>query len=214
MAIVLEPYFVTKRIRRKFRASRALCNGKSLWGSERDPVHSRPYRPGQHGATSFPRISAYREQLFAKQRLKRYYGNITEKQFKKIYKEAARKSGDTGENFIVLLESRLDAFIYRCKYVPTVFAARQFVNHGHVLVNGKRVTIPSYVLTPGDVVEVRERSRNIEMYNTAVDSKTRDVPDYISVDGPKAVYQRYPTFSEVPYPVIMDPNLIIEYYSM
>ncbi|HBQ22163.1 MAG TPA: 30S ribosomal protein S4, partial [Alphaproteobacteria bacterium] len=150
-----------------------------------------------------------------KQKLKGYYGSVSEKQFRAIYDEADRRRGDTGENLIGLLESRLDALVYRAKFVPTVFAARQFVNHGHVMVNGKKVNIPSYRLRAGDVVEVRERSRDMNLVLEAVQSAERDIPDYLDVDQQKmsATFVRIPTMADVPYPVQMEPNLVVEYYS-
>ncbi|MCX7356569.1 MAG: 30S ribosomal protein S4, partial [Alphaproteobacteria bacterium] len=154
-------------------------------------------------------------QLVAKQKLRMYYGNITEKQFRKTYEEAARRKGNTAENLIGLLESRLDAVVYRCKFVPTVFSARQFVNHGHVKVNGKRVTIPSYLVKVGDVLEVRDRAKTMPIVLEALASGERDTPDYLEVDakGMTAKYARIPTLSDVPYPVQMEPNLVVEYYA-
>jgi small subunit ribosomal protein S4 len=178
-------------------------------------VNRREYGPGEQGQRRRGKLSDYGIQLRAKQKLKGYYGNITEKQFKATYREATRQKGDTGENLIGLLERRLDAAVYRAKFVPTVFAARQFVNHGHVSVNGRRVTIPSFRLKVGDVVEVREKSREIAMVIEAKDSAERDLPDYMDVDTSKmrATLSRVPTLADVPYPVQMEPNLVIEYYS-
>jgi small subunit ribosomal protein S4 len=147
--------------------------------------------------------------------LKGYYGNITEKQFRRTYEEAVRRRGDTIENLIGLLEQRLDAVVYRLKFVPTVFASRQFISHGHVSVNGQRVTIPSYRVREGDVIEVRERSREVPMLLEAIESPERDVPDYLDVDYGKmrGTFVRVPAFAEVPYPVQMEPNLVVEFYS-
>ena len=178
-------------------------------------MNSRSYGPGQHGQRRKGKLSDFGVQLHAKQKLKGYYGNINEKQFRKVYEEAVRRRGDTGENLIGLLESRLDAVVYRSKFVLTVFQARQFINHGHVLVNGKRVTIPSYRLRVGDVVQVRERSRDTGIVQEAIASTERDVPEYLAVDFDqmKSTYNMVPKLSDVPYPVQMEPNLVVEYYS-
>ena len=206
---------MSKRHAVKYKISRRL--GESLWGRAKDPVNRRSYGPGQHGAASKgkKKLSDYGTQLHAKQKLKGYYGNITEKQFVKLYDEARRMKGDNSENLIGLLESRLDAVIYRMCVVPTVFAARQFVNHGHVKVNGKRVNIASYRLSEGDVVEVRERSKQLVMVMEAIQSPEREVPDYIDMDDKalKATFTRMPKLSDVPYPVKMEPNLVVEFYS-
>ncbi len=204
---------MTKRIEAKYKISRRL--GTSLWGRAKDPVNRRVYGPGQHGAARRRKMSDFGLQLRAKQALKGYYGNITEKQFRRIYAEAVRRRGDTGEILVGLLESRLDAFVYRMGVVPTVFAARQFVNHGHIKVNGKRVNIPSYRLKAGDIVTVNEKSREIPMVLQSMGSPERKVPDYIQMDDSKmeAKYLRVPAFSEIPYAMIMEPNLVIEYYS-
>ena len=189
--------------------------GENIWGRAKSPVNRRNYGPGQHGQRRKGKLSDFGIQLRAKQKLKGYYGSVSEKQFRAIYDEADRRRGDTGENLIGLLESRLDALVYRAKFVPTVFAARQFVNHGHVLVNGKKVNIPSYRLRIGDVVEVRERSRNMNLVLEAVQSTEREIPDYLDVDQQKlsATFVRIPMMADVPYPVQMEPNLVVEYYS-
>ncbi len=206
---------MSKRHAVKYKISRRL--GESLWGRAKDPVNRRSYGPGQHGAASKGKrkLSDYGTQLRAKQKLKGYYGNITEKQFIKLYDEARRLKGDNSENLIGLLESRLDAVIYRMCVVPTVFAARQFINHGHVKVNGKRVNITSYRLSPGDVVEVKERSKQLTMVLEAMQSPERDVPEYIDMDEKalKATFTRQPKLSDVPYPVKMEPHLVVEFYS-
>lgn len=204
---------MSKRVAAKYKVSRRL--GVNLWGRAKDPINRREYAPGQHGANRRRKTSDYGLQLKAKQKLKGYYGNITEKQFRRIYAEAVRRRGDTGENLVGLLESRLDAFVYRMGVVPTVFAARQFVNHGHVLVNGKRVNIASYRLTSGDVVTVRERSRELLIVQEALQNPERSVPDYIEFNEKKleGKYVRLPQLSEVPYAAVMEPNLVIEYYS-
>ena len=204
---------MSKRHSAKYKLDRAM--GENLWGRPKSPVNRRSYGPGQHGQRRKSKVSDFGLQLKAKQKLKGYYGNITEKQFVRIYGEAARRKGNTSENLISLLESRLDAVVYRAKFVPTVWAARQFVNHGHVLVNGKRVNIASYRVKPGDTVEIRERSRNMALVLEALQSAERDTPDYITVDGKgmAATFVRAPELSEVPYPVKMEPNLVIEFYA-
>ena len=203
---------MTKRTESKYKIDRRL--GVNLWGRAKSPFNVRAYGPGQHGQRR-SKPSDYGLQLTAKQKLKGYYGNITERQFARLYAEAVRRRGDTSENLIGLLESRLDAVVYRMKFVATVFAARQFVNHGHVLVNGKRVNIPSYLTKPGDVVEVRQKSRELPIVIEATQSAERDIPEYIQVDhkAMKGTYVRVPTLLEVPYPVHMEPNLVVEFYS-
>lgn len=204
---------MSKRIEAKYKIDRRL--GENIWGRPKSPVNRREYGPGQHGQRRRGKLSDFGVQLRAKQKLKGHYGNITEKQFRGIYREASRMRGDTGENLIGLLERRLDAAVYRAKFVPTVFAARQFVNHGHVLVNGRRVTIPSYRLKDGDKIEVREKSRQMGLVLEAVQSPERDVPDYIDADHDKlkATLVRAPQLGDVPYPVHMEPNLVVEFYS-
>lgn len=202
---------MSKRIQSKYKIDRRM--GENIWGRAKSPVNSREYGPGQHGQRRKGKLSDFGIQLRAKQKLKGYYGNITEKQFRRYYAEADRRKGDTGENLIGILECRLDAVVYRAKFVPTVFSARQFVSHGHVLVNGKRCNIPSRMVKPGDVVEVREKSRGIPMVIEAGQSPERETPEYVAVDGFKAEYVRVPSLDEVPYPVIMEPNLVVEFYS-
>ncbi len=203
---------MTKRVRSKYKLNRRL--GENLWGRPKSPVNRREYGPGQHGQRR-RKPSDFGTQLSAKQKLKGYYGNITEKQFRRVYAEAVRRRGDTSENLIGLLERRLDAVIYRMKFVQTVFAARQFVSHGHVSVNGRRVTIASYRVAEGDVVEVKEKSRQMVMVLEAIDSAERDIPDYVEVDyrNMRGTFTRVPKFADVPYPVRMEPNLVIEFYS-
>ncbi len=188
--------------------------GDNLWGDNNSPFNKRSYRPGQHGQRK-AKVTDYGQQLIAKQKMKVYYGNISEKQFGKYYAEAIRRSGDAAENLIGLLESRLDNLVYKAKFVPTVFAARQFVNHGHVTVNGKKVNIPSYMVKAGDVIEVREKSKSMNMVINALESQTRDWPTYLEVDAKKmkATYTFIPKFEDVPYAAVMEPNLVIEYYS-
>ena len=205
---------MTKRTAAKYKIDRRM--GENIWGRAKSPVNRREYGPGQHGQRRKGKLSDFGTQLRAKQKLKGYYGDLTEKQFKRIYIEAARQTGDTGETLIGLLERRLDAVVYRAKFVPTIFAARQFVNHGHVEVNGKRVNIASYRLREGDVVSVREKSRQLATILEAVELVERDVPDYIEADHSKltARLTRIPALSDVPYPVVMEPNLVVEYYAM
>ncbi len=185
-----------------------------IWGNPNSSVAKREYAPGQHGQRR-KKPTDYGAQLSAKQKLKTYYGNVSEKQFYKYYVEAIRRSGDAAENLIGLLESRLDNVVYKSKFVPTIFAARQFVNHGHVTVNGKKVNIPSYVLKAGDVVEVRSKSKQLPIVLSALESTSRDVPSYIELDAKKAVakYAFVPKFEDVPYASLMQPNLVIEFYS-
>ena len=203
---------MSKRQTSKYKICRRL--GVNLWGRPKSPTNRRDYGPGQHGQRR-RKPSDFGVQLSAKQRLRGYYGNITEKQFRRYYKTAGDCKGDTGENLIGLLERRLDAVVYRMKFVPTVFAARQFVSHGHILVNGHRVTIPSYLVKDEDHVVVRERSRQLPLVLEAIDSPERDVPDYLEVDHDRMEgrFIRAPKLVDVPYPVQMEPNLVIEFYS-
>jgi small subunit ribosomal protein S4 len=204
---------MTKRSESKYKLDRRM--GQNIWGRPRSPVNRREYGPGQHGQRRKGKLSDYGVQLRAKQKLRGYYGNISERQFRGIYEEAIRMKGDSGAHLIGLLERRLDALIYRAKFVPTVFAARQFVNHGHVKVNSRRVTIPSYRVKVGDLVEVKERSKQLALVIEATHLPERDVPDYIEVDHTRmtARLARIPVPGEVPYPVMMEPHLVVEYYS-
>jgi small subunit ribosomal protein S4 len=204
---------MTKRAEAKYKIDRRM--GQNIWGRPKSPVNRREYGPGQHGQRRKGKLSDFGTQLKAKQKLKGYYGNISEKQFRKYYAEAIRMKGDSGDNLIGLLERRLDAVIYRAKFVPTVFAARQFVNHGHIKVNGKRVNIASYQVKIGDMIEIKETSREIILVLEAKQLAERDVPDYYEVDHTKmsAKVMRIPLPADVPYPVIMEPNLVIEFYS-
>jgi small subunit ribosomal protein S4 len=204
---------MSKRSSAKYKLDRRM--GQNVWGRPKSPVNKREYGPGQHGQRRKTKLSDFGTQLKAKQKLKGYYANISERQFRRIYDEASRMKGDTSQNLIGLLESRVDAIIYRAKFVPTPFAARQFVSHGHVRVNGKKVNIPSYRCKVGDVVEVRERSKQLGLVLESIELAERDVPDYIEADHAKmtARYARLPAFSDVPYPVVMEPNLVIEFYS-
>lgn len=202
-----------KRPQAKYKIDRRL--GCNLWGRPKSPYNSRQTGPGQHGANRRGKMSDYGTQLQAKQKLKGHYGSIGEKRFRRYYEQANNMRGDTGQNLIGLLERRLDAVVYRAKFVPTVFAARQFVNHKHVTVNGKIVNIGSYQVKEGDVIEVREKSRQLPLVIQAVESPERDVPEYLEVDhkAMKATFLRVPTLDEVPYAVQMEPHLIVEFYS-
>jgi small subunit ribosomal protein S4 len=204
---------MSKRHSAKYKIDRRM--GENIWGRPKSPINARSYGPGQHGQRRKQKISDFGLQLRAKQKLKGDYGNLTEKQFSRIYEEAARRKGNTSENLISLLESRLDAIVYRAKFVPTPFAARQFVNHGHILVNGKRVNIPSFRVKVGDVVQVREKSRNMALVLEALQLSERDTPDYVEVDAKAmtAKYIRMPELAEVPYPVKMEPHLVVEFYA-
>jgi small subunit ribosomal protein S4 len=204
---------MTKRVESKYKINRRL--GVNLWGRAKSPINKREYGPGQHGQRRKQKPTDFGVQLMAKQKLKGYYGNISEKQFRKYYDEAVRRKGDTSENLVELLERRLDAVIYRMKFAITPFAARQFVNHGHVLVNGKRVNIPSFLVKDGDEIEVREKSKQLAVVLDATQSAERDVPDYMEVDHRtmKGRFGRAPKLSDVPYPVTMEPNLVVEFYS-
>ncbi|MBU6339609.1 MAG: 30S ribosomal protein S4 [Rickettsiales bacterium] len=204
---------MSKRVNAKKKISRKL--GASLWGQVKDPFIKRNYKPGQHGAAPKGRPTDYGNQLRAKQRLKFYYGNISERQFFNLFQLASKTKGDVSENFIALLESRLDAIVYRANFVPTVFAARQFVSHKHVTVNGKVVNIPSYRVQIGDVIQVREKSRKLAIVMDSVQKMERDVPSYLQLNKDTFSIQMTvkPAFAEVPYPVEMQPHFITEFYS-
>jgi small subunit ribosomal protein S4 len=204
---------MTKRTESKYKINRRL--GVNLWGRAKSPINKREYGPGQHGQRRKQKPTDFGIQLMAKQKLKGYYGNISEKQFRKYYEEAVRRKGDTGENFIEILERRLDAVIYRMKLALTPFAARQFINHGHITVNGKKVNIPSFLVRDNDVIEVKEKSKQLVAVLDASQNGERDVPEYVEVDhrAMKGRYLRAPKFADVPYPVQMEPNLVVEFYS-
>jgi small subunit ribosomal protein S4 len=204
---------MTKRATAKYKLDRRM--GENLWGRPKSPVNKRSYGPGQHGQRRAKKLSDYGTQLQAKQKLKGYYGNITERQFHKYYVEAARRTGDTGENMIGLLERRLDAVVYRAKFVPTPYAARQLVSHGHVKVNGRRVTIASYQVKEGDVIELAAKAKDMALVLEAAKSPERDVPDYVDADHGKmsAKFLRTPKLGDVPYAAQMQPHLIVEFYS-
>ena len=204
---------MTKRLNSKHKVDRRLK--ANLWGRPKSPFNKRDYGPGQHGQGRKGKLSDYGTQLQAKQKLKAYYGNINERQFRNIYRKALAKRGDTTENLIALLESRLDTVIYRAKFAQTVFSARQMINHGHITVNKKRVNIASYIVRDTDLIEVREKSKKLTVIDGSLQSTERDVPEYIQSDNKNktAKLVRIPKFSEVPFPVIMEPSLVIEYYS-
>jgi small subunit ribosomal protein S4 len=204
---------MTKRHEAKYKIDRRM--GENVWGRPKSPVNKREYGPGQHGQRRKGKLSDYGVQLRAKQKLRGYYGNISEKQFRGIYAEAIRMKGDSGANMIGLLECRLDAIVFRAKFVPTVFASRQFINHGHIKVNGRRVNIASYRVKAGDVIEVKESSKQLALVLEARALAERDVPDYIEVDDNKltAKLVRVPAPGDVPYAVVMEPHLVVEYYS-
>ena len=204
---------MTKRASAKYKLDRRM--GENIWGRNKSPVSKRAYGPGQHGQRKSRKLSDYGTQLHAKQKLKGYYGNINERQFRRYYEEAARRTGDTGEHMIGLLERRLDAIAFRAKFVPTPFAARQLVSHGHVAVNGKRVTIPSYLVKEGDTLELRTKAKDMALVLEAVKSTEREVPDYIEANHSRmtAKFLRTPKLGDVPYAVQMQPSLVVEFYS-
>lgn len=204
---------MTKRTAAKYKIDRRM--GENIWGRPKSPVNRREYGPGQHGQRRKGKMSDFGLQLRAKQKLKGHYGDLTEKQFRRIYAEAERRKGDTGENLVGLLERRLDAVVYRAKFVPTIFAARQFVNHGHVEVNGTKVNIPSYRVKEGDLIALRSKAKDMALVLEAVQSAERDTPDYIDVDHSKltATFVRTPALGDIPYAVMMEPNLVVEYYA-
>ena len=204
---------MTKRTSAKYKIDRRM--GENIWGRAKSPVNKREYGPGQHGQRRKNKLSDFGTQLRAKQKLKGYYGDLTEKQFRRIYAEAERIRGDTGENLVGLLERRLDAVVYRSKFVATIWAARQFVNHGHIQVNGQRVNIASYRVKEGDVISIRERSRQLAIVLEAVALTERDVPDYLEVEHNKmtATFVRTPALGDIPYAVQMEPNLVVEFYA-
>mgnify|MGYP000663358814 FL=1 len=204
---------MTKRLASKHKVDRRLK--VNLWGRPKSPFNSRNYPPGQHGKAKKGKLSDYGTQLEAKQKMKFYYGNMNERQFRNVYRKAIQKKGNTTENLVGFLERRLDTVAYRAKFATTVFSARQLINHGHIKVNGKKVNIPSYLVKAEDTIEIKDKSKDIVTIVGALVSKEREVPDYIQMDekNKKATLIRIPKFSEVPYPVIMEPNLVIEYYS-
>ena len=204
---------MTKRSNSKHKVDRRLK--VNLWGRPKSPFNTRAYPPGQHGKTKADKPSDYGIQLQAKQKLKSYYGNMNERQFRNIYKKAIMKRGDTAENLIGLLERRLDAIIYRSKLSNTIFSSRQLINHGHVKVNGKKVNISSYQAKEEDMIEIRDKSKQLAIVDIALANKEREVPEYLQLDekNKKVKFVRIPKFEEVPYPVTMEPNLVIEYYS-
>ena len=204
---------MTKRLNSKHKVDRRLK--VNLWGRPKSPFNTRGYPPGQHGQTKSSKPSDFGVQLQAKQKLKCYYGNMNERQFRNVYKKAMMIKGDSAENLIGLLERRLDAIVYRAKLATTIFSARQLINHGHLKVNGKKVNISSYQVREEDTIEVRDKSKQLAFVDVALANKEREVPEYLQVDekNKKIKFVRVPKFEEVPYPVVMEPNLVIEYYS-
>ena len=204
---------MTKRLNSKHKVDRRLK--VNLWGRPKSPFNKRAYPPGQHGQSKNAKLSDYGTQLQAKQKLKSYYGNINERQFRNVYRKAIMKKGDTAENLIGLLERRLDAVIYRSKLSNTIFSSRQLINHGHVKVNGKKVNIASFQVKEEDTIEIRDKSKTLALIDIALANKEREVPEYLQLDekNKKVKFVRVPAFEEVPYPVVMEPNLVIEYYS-
>ena len=204
---------MTKRTTSKYKLDRRM--GENIWGRNKSPINKRNYGPGQHGQRKSRKLSDYGTQLHAKQKLKGYYGNITERQFRRYYEEASRKTGDTGEQMIGLLERRLDAVIFRAKFAPTPFSARQLVSHGHITINGRRITIPSYLVKEGDVIELKSKAKDLALVLESVKSPEREVPDYIEADHTKmtAKFLRTPKLGDVPYAVQMQPSLVVEFYS-
>ncbi len=204
---------MTKRIRAKHKVDRRLK--VNLWGKPKSPFNTRNYPPGQHGQNKKGKPTDYGVQLNAKQKLKSYYGNINERQFRNVYRKAIKKKGDTTENLVGILETRLDTVIYRAKLAPTVFSARQLINHGHFKVNKKKVNISSYLVREEDLIEVKDKSKGLTIIDTSLSSKERDVPEYIQLDtkNKTAKLVRVPKFADIPYPTVMEPKLVIEYYS-
>ena len=204
---------MTKRIRAKHKVDRRLK--VNLWGKPKSPFNTRNYPPGQHGQSKKGKPTDYGIQLNAKKKLKAYYGNINERQFRNIYRKAIKKRGDSTENLVSLLETRLDTIIYRSKFAPTVFAARQLINHGHFRVNKKKVNVSSYRVKEEDLIEIKDKSKSLTIIEVCLNSKERDVPEYIQIDSKNKTTKlvRVPKFSEIPYPTVMEPKLVIEYYS-
>ena len=204
---------MTKRLASKHKVDRRLK--VNLWGRPKSPFNTRNYPPGQHGKSKRGKISDYGTQLEAKQKMRFYYGNMNERQFRNVYRKALQKKGNTTENLVGLLERRLDTVIYRAKFATTVFSARQLINHGHIKVNGKKVNIPSFLVKEEDSIEINEKSKDIVAISGAITSKEREIPEYIQMDekNKKAKLSRVPKFAEIPYPTIMSPSLVIEYYS-
>jgi len=204
---------MTKRLNSKHKVDRRLR--VNLWGRPKSPFNTRNFPPGQHGAKKSAKPSDYGIQLQAKQKMKAYYGNMNETQFRNVYLKAIQKKGDTIENLVALLERRLDTIVYRAKFAITVFGARQLINHGHIKVNGKKVNIPSYQVKEEDIIQLKDKSKGLQIIDVSLASKERDVPDYLEIEEKQKTikFARIPKFAEVPYPCVMEPNLVIEYYS-
>jgi len=203
---------MSKRKSAKYKLDRRM--GENIWGRPNSPVNKRSYGPGQHGQRRKGKMSDYGLQLRAKQKLKGYYGDVTEKQFKRTYAEASRMKGDTSQNLIGLLEQRLDMVVYRAKFAPTIFSARQVVSHGHIYVNGVKCNIASRRVMIGDVISLGSKAKEMALVIEAQSLPERDIPEYVVPDGTdKVSFTRVPTLDEVPYPVQMEPNLVVEFYS-
>ncbi len=210
--VAIEGNIMSKRQSAKYKLDRRM--GENIWGRPKSPVNKREYGPGQHGQRRKGKTSDFGLQLRAKQKLKGYYGDVTEKQFRACYHEASRMKGDTSQNLIGLLEQRLDMIVYRAKFAPTVFAARQLVSHGHVRVNGVKCNIASRRIFPGDEVTLGSKAQEMALVMEAQALAEREIPDYVAPDGAaKVTFTRVPTLDEVPYPVKMEPNLVVEFYS-
>ncbi len=199
-----------EKIERRLGVSLALKGERRLAG--KSALEKRPYAPGQHGQRR-AKISEYGMQLREKQKAKFMYG-VAEKQFRNLFKEAARMEGNTGENLIVLLERRLDNVVYRMGFASTRRFARQLVNHGHVLVDGKRVDIPSYRVKPGQKIEIREKSKNNPQIQRSIElSNQTGIVPWVDVDKEKVfgIFTRLPEREEIVIPV--EERLIVELYS-
>lgn len=204
---------MTKIVKAKYKVSRRL--GSSIWGDEKDPFHTKNYRPGQHGPGTRGKVSDYGLHLNAKQMVKNHYGRVTETQFRNIFKLASKMKGNTAENFAGLLEQRLDMVVYRMNFAPTIFAARQLVSHCHVRLNGKKVNIASQRVQIGDVIEIKDNSKDITKIMESIQKLSRPVPEYLAIDPAKMSGQlvRIPMISDIPYPFQPNFGKIVEYYS-
>ncbi|MDD2840283.1 MAG: 30S ribosomal protein S4 [Rickettsiales bacterium] len=202
---------MTKRINAKKKISRSL--GVNLWGRANDTFVKRNYRPGQHG-TAPKRDTNHSIHLRAKQKVRKYY-DIKESQFRTIFDNAKRLKGNTEEIFAGLLESRLASIVYRANFAPTVYAARQLVNHKHILVNGKPINIASYQVKVGDVISLSEGAKKITLINEALEHMERDIPTYLELNANEKTvkFLNKPAFSDIPYPFDAEFNMIVEFYS-
>ncbi|WP_457592860.1 30S ribosomal protein S4 [Hydrogenimonas sp.] len=199
-----------EKIERRLGVSLGLKGERRLAG--KSAIDKRPYAPGQHGQRR-TKISQYGLQLKEKQKAKYMYG-VAEKQFRRLFKDANRMEGNTGENLIALLERRLDNVVYRMGFATTRAFARQLVTHGHILVDGKRVNIPSYRVKAGQKIEVREKSKNNPQIQRAMElTKQTGIAPWVDVDETKlfGIFTRIPEREEVVIPV--EERLIVELYS-